>query len=108
MTVEEARAALLASHEQLAAVDDAFFNSALAHGLDSNASAALTALRDALDFLQQAALDIASGEAFDGPKVLRLYQWAIMKCVELDAMLPEGSRAGLRADCFRRKARKSS
>ncbi|BBD38222.1 hypothetical protein Amn_31020 [Aminobacter sp. Y103A] len=96
---------LKASIGALIAADAAFFEAASAHGLDIEVRNAVTALRHAEDFLQQAAMALATGSGLASPDVLTPFRWAVMKVVEFNAVLPEELRGDLSVHCFRRDMR---
>lgn len=98
---------LKASIGALIAADDAFFGAAIAHGLNIELRNAVTTLRHAEDFLQQAAMALATGSGLASPDVMTPFRWAVMKVVEFNAVLPEELRGDLSVHCFRPKTRKN-
>lgn len=96
---------LKASIGALIAADAAFFEAAIGHGLDIEVRNAVTALRHAEDFLQQAAMALATGSGLSSPDVLTPFRWAVMKVVEFNAALPDEQRGDLSVHCFRRDMR---
>ncbi len=95
--------AFKASLEVLIAADDAYYGAAVATGLTAETHAALACLRAADDFLQQATMSVATGAGTSSQEVLEPFRWAVMKIVEFNAMLPEGVRGDLSADCFKNR-----
>lgn len=96
---------LEASMAVLIAADEAFFEAATAYGLTTEAKSAMTALRHAGDFLQQAAMALATGDGLASTEVVTPFRWAVMKLVEVNMALPEKLRGDLSVDCFRRGSR---
>lgn len=95
--------AFKASLEMLIAADDAYYGTAAANGLTPDAMTALSCLRAADDFLIQAAMSAATGAGIASPEVLEPFRWAVMKIIEVNAMLPEVVRGDLSSDCFKRR-----
>jgi hypothetical protein len=82
------------------ATHDAWMDAAASSGVGSEGMTAIAALRNAADFLEQAACEIAEGKAVSGPEAVQWFRWGIMKAVEFNSMLPEEVRGELSAECF--------